>query len=113
MGCSIATCLLIAGHPVIAVAPIAADLEHAEKRILGHLQRAFEEGVATRPPESYLNSLVITEDYGMLKECKLVIECTIEDFDIKKSVFGKIESAIAPGALLVSNTSAAEIFSVE
>ena len=109
MGCSIATCLLIAGHAVIAVAPIAADLEHAEKRIFGHLQRAFEEGVATRPPESYLQSLVITEDYGMLKECKLVIECTIEDFGIKKSVYGKIESAIAAGALLVSNTSAIPI----
>ena len=39
MGCSITTCLLIAGHPVVAIAPVAADLEHAEKRITEHLKR--------------------------------------------------------------------------
>ena len=33
MGCSIATCLLMAGHPVKAIAPIESDLQHAAKRI--------------------------------------------------------------------------------
>jgi 3-hydroxybutyryl-CoA dehydrogenase len=41
MGCSIVTCLLIAGHPVAAVAPIPADLDHAERRIREHLQNAW------------------------------------------------------------------------
>ena len=109
MGCSITTCLLLAGHPVIAVAPVTADLEHAEKRIHGHLEKSFEEGIADRAPEIYLESLVITEDYGVLKECRLVIECTLENLDIKKSVYHKIETEIAPDALLVSNTSAIPI----
>ena len=30
MGCSIATCFLLAGHPVVAIAPIENDLLHAE-----------------------------------------------------------------------------------
>lgn len=38
MGCSITTCLLIAGHDVVAVAPVAADLLTAEKRITTHLK---------------------------------------------------------------------------
>ncbi len=33
MGCSIATCLLIAGHPVVAIAPIPSDMDTAEPRI--------------------------------------------------------------------------------
>ena len=35
MGCSIATCLLMAGHPVVAIAPIESDLLHAEKKDQG------------------------------------------------------------------------------
>ena len=38
MGCSITTCLLMAGHPVVAVAPVPADLTFALKRIKKHLQ---------------------------------------------------------------------------
>ena len=37
MGCSITTCLLMAGHRVIALAPLSIDLENAEKRICVHL----------------------------------------------------------------------------
>ena len=31
MGCSITACLLMVGHPVVAVAPVALDLQFAEK----------------------------------------------------------------------------------
>jgi 3-hydroxybutyryl-CoA dehydrogenase len=44
-----------------------------------------------------------------LKPCKLVIECTIENQEIKQSVYEKIEAVIADDALLVSNTSAIPI----
>lgn len=109
MGCSITTCLLMAGHHIIAVAPIPLDLEHAEKRILQHLERSYKEGLASHKPETFMQALTITEDYENLKNCRLVIECTIEDLDIKKSVYGKVEAVIDPGCLLVSNTSAIPI----
>ncbi|MBS1609878.1 MAG: 3-hydroxyacyl-CoA dehydrogenase family protein [Bacteroidetes bacterium] len=109
MGCSICTCLLMAGHKVIAVAPIPADLDHAEKRIKEHLRRSKEEGLVTREPTEFLKNLLITEDYLQLKDTGLVIECTIENLDIKKTVYHKIESVISKEALLVSNTSAIPI----
>ena len=109
MGCSIATCLLIAGHPVVAVAPIPDDLKHALKRITEHLRRSHEEGLVNDLPEYYLNRLTITEDYSLLKDCSLVIECTIENIDIKKSVYDKIELVVASDALVTSNTSAIPI----
>lgn len=109
MGCSIATCLLIARHKVIAVAPIPADLLLAKKRITAHLKRSFKEKLIKHKPEHYLKNLVITEDYAALKKCKLVIECTIENMDIKKTVYKKIEDVIAPTALMASNTSAIPI----
>jgi len=109
MGCSISTCLLIAGHPVVGVAPIPEDLKHAEKRITEHLRMAREEGLIDNLPDYYLKRLAITEDYSLLKDCSLVIECTLENIDIKKSVYDKIERVITPGALLTSNTSAIPI----
>ncbi|MBC9929392.1 3-hydroxyacyl-CoA dehydrogenase family protein [Chitinophaga qingshengii] len=109
MGCSITACLLMAGHRVIAVAPIPDDLLHASKRIAAHLHRSFEEGITRKDPVELLQALVITEDYTLLQPCGLVIESTIENLEIKKAVYNKIETVIDPGCLLVSNTSAIPI----
>lgn len=109
MGCSIATCLLIAGHPVVAVAAIPADLLKAEERIRGHLAASLARGLVQEPVEFYVAGLRITEDYGALKNIVLVIECTLEDLSIKRSVYAKIEAVIGLQALLTSNTSAIPI----
>ena len=109
MGCSICSCLLMAGHPVIAVAPLASDLLKAEERIRGHLESSWREGLARAKPEVYMASLHITEDYTQLIDCVLVIECTLEDIAIKRSVYEKIEAVIGPDAVLTSNTSAIPI----
>ncbi|MEP6594416.1 MAG: 3-hydroxyacyl-CoA dehydrogenase family protein [Ginsengibacter sp.] len=109
MGCSITTCLLMAGHKVIAVAPLQIDLLHAEKRIHDHLLHSQEEGLVNHPPEYYFKNLTITQDYEQLKDCKLVIECTLENIDIKKTVYQKIEAVISKDAILTTNTSAIPI----
>jgi 3-hydroxybutyryl-CoA dehydrogenase len=109
MGCSITTCLLMAGHPVVAIAPIIQDMDHAETRITHHLRNSKQARLIQDDPEKYLQRLVISMDYALLKDCRLVIECTIENEDIKKTVYDKIESVIAADALLVSNTSAIPI----
>lgn len=109
MGCSIAACLLMAGHRVIAVAPITEDILNASRRISAHLHRSFEEGITQKAPADLLSLLVITEDYALLEPCGLVIESTIENMEIKKSVYSKIEAVISPDCLLVSNTSAIPI----
>src|SRR5438477_6552809 len=109
MGCSITTCLLISEHPVVAVAPIPDDLKHTKNRITEHLRKAKEEGLVNKFPEYYLKRLTITEDYSLLKDRSLVIECTLENIDIKRSVYEKIVRVIASDALLTSNTSAIPI----
>ena len=109
MGCSITTCLLMAGHPVKAVAGIPDDLKFAKDRISDHLRRSRKEGLITSPPSYYFKSLTISGDYGLLKDCELVIECTLENLEIKKKVYEKIEAVIRPDAFLTSNTSAIPI----
>ncbi|GAB5473788.1 MAG: 3-hydroxyacyl-CoA dehydrogenase family protein [Maribacter sp.] len=109
MGCSITTCLLMAGHQVIAVAPIPDDLKHAETRIQAHLQKSYKEQLTRLEPDTHLSSCTITEDYTKLKSCYLVIECTLENLEIKKTVYQKIESVVDATCLLASNTSAIPI----
>lgn len=109
MGCSISTCLLMAGHKVIAVAPVSADMLHAVKRITNHLRRSLKEKLIAQKPAHYLQRLTITEDYNKLAPCNLVIECTLESNTIKQQVYQKIESVIKKTALLASNTSAIPI----
>ncbi|WP_373516006.1 3-hydroxyacyl-CoA dehydrogenase family protein [Persicitalea sp.] len=113
MGCSIVTCLLIAGHPVVAVAPIPIDLDNAEDRIREHFVNALENGLVENPPEYYFKNLKITEDYADLRDCRLVVECTIENVMIKEQVYKKIEAHLPADALLTSNTSAIPISTLQ
>ncbi|MEP3210192.1 MAG: 3-hydroxyacyl-CoA dehydrogenase family protein [Maribacter sp.] len=109
MGCSISTCLLMAGHKVVAVAPIPDDLVYATKRIKEHLRKSQEEQLINGVPSAYFENCTITEDYSKLAGCYLVIECTLEHLDIKKSVYQKIEAVVGQSCLLASNTSAIPI----
>lgn len=109
MGCSITTCLLMANHPVVALAPISEDMITAIPRIREHLERSFKEGLTFQKPDNFLSSLQITGDYRKLHECKLVIECTLEDLNIKKNVYAKIEAHVSDETLITSNTSAIPI----
>jgi 3-hydroxybutyryl-CoA dehydrogenase len=99
----------MAGHPVIAVAPLASDLLKAGERIRGHLEASWREGLTSSGPDVNMTRLHITEDYTQLIDCVLVIECTLEDIAIKRSVYEKIEKVIGPETLLASNTSAIPI----
>ncbi|GAB3253165.1 3-hydroxyacyl-CoA dehydrogenase family protein [Larkinella harenae] len=109
MGCSIATCLLMAGHPVVAIAPIPSDVDTAEPRIREHLTKSFTEGLCPQQPEHYLRNLTVSEAYGFLKDSLLVIECTLEELAIKRQVYQKIEAVVASNTVITSNTSAIPI----
>jgi len=109
MGSSIVVSLLIAGHPVMAIAPLAEDMKLAPHRINNHLAHCERSGLLSRPIDWYVSRLIITEDYAQLRNCKLVLECVIEMPQVKKSVYGKIEASTAHDTVIASNTSAIPI----
>jgi len=109
MGTSFIATLLMAGHKVIAVAPLAEDMDVAPDRINNHLLLCAKSGLLSKPVEKYLLQLVISEDYTLLHSCNLVVECVIEKPEIKKSVYEKIESVVSSDTLIASNTSAIPI----
>jgi 3-hydroxybutyryl-CoA dehydrogenase len=109
MGSSFIASLLIAGHDVKAIAPLAEDMEAAPGRIGNLLMLCDRAGLLCRPVESYLLQLVISEDYMHLRTCSLVVECVIEIPEVKKSVYEKIELVITKDSVIATNTSAIPI----
>lgn len=109
MGSSIITALLVAGHKVVAVAPIQGDMDNAPKRVIHHLNECNRHGLLRQKISGILDKVVFTMDYRELRNCDLVMECVIENLEIKKDVYQKIENCIDSTAILTTNTSAIPI----
>jgi 3-hydroxybutyryl-CoA dehydrogenase len=101
--------MLMAGHTVVAIAPIPDDLQTALPRISQHLEKAYHQELLDKEANVYLSNLTISQEYSLLKDCQLVIECTLEDLEIKQSVYAKIEAVVSKDSLISSNTSAIPI----
>lgn len=109
MGSSIVAALLIAGHQVIAIAPIVADAEQAASKIAHQLDHCVQAGLVQNSPEFYFEHLTISEDYHCLEKCSVVIECVIEKIEIKTVVYQKIADVVSSSTIIGSNTSAIPI----
>lgn len=109
MGSSIAVSLLVAGHPVVAVAPVPGEKEAAAARMKGQLSRCREAGLLERPTAAYESRLLLSEDYADLAGCRLVLECVTEDIDIKTRIYENIVRAVDEDAIIATNTSAIPI----
>lgn len=113
MGSSIVVSLLLAGHKVIAVAPIPNEKEKASRNIKSLLIKVAESGLSEAPAEEYLASLFISDDYQELDDCRLVLECVVEDIGVKKAVYKKITNAVGADTIIATNTSGIPISSLQ
>ncbi len=113
MGSSITTAFAVSGHQVIAVAPIPQDLVNAPGYLKEQLKHAQALNLLEQPVNYYLNRITLTEDYAALKDCGLVLECVIEDRNIKSTVYQKIEAEVSKDTIIGTNTSAIPISSLQ
>lgn len=108
MGSSIIVSLLISGYHVNAIAPIPHEAESGRLRIKELLSICVKSGLIEKD-EPYLSKLVVSENYSDLGNSLLVLECVIEQIEIKKNVYHQIAQHIHPEAIIASNTSAIPI----
>lgn len=109
MGSSIAATMLMNGYKVIALAPLDTDLVAAPGNINHILQESFNQGIHQQDVAAISRNILYTKDYGALSNCFLIMECVIENMEIKRTVFGKVEAVVSAGAIITSNTSAIPI----
>jgi 3-hydroxyacyl-CoA dehydrogenase len=122
MGAQIAAHLANAGVPVLLldIAPRelmpeeeAKGLSLESKEVRGRIARAGLEAAKKARPAAFFKaesaSLVQTgnfdDDMARLKDCDLIIEAVVENLQIKRKLYERVEQFRKPGSVVASNTS--------
>lgn len=113
MGSSIIVSLLTSGHRVVAIAPIESDYANAHEKITALFDTCARSVEMGHPLPWYLSRLTISKDYVKLADCGLVLECVIEQADIKAKVYQAITNVVPRTTVIASNTSAIPISSLQ
>jgi len=95
---------------------IAQDaLDRATQRIEGYVNKGLKRGKLTSQQAAGVRENLVTSlDYSAMADCDWVLEAATENLELKRSIFGEVESIVGPRALITSNTSslpAARLFS--
>jgi 3-hydroxyacyl-CoA dehydrogenase len=110
MGAGIAVACLRAGYPVTMIEADDAALERGRGNVDKNLEGFVARGRLTAEGKAEtMGRLGLSLDYGALGDADLVIEAVFEDMGVKKTVFGKLDAAMKPGAVLATNTSYLDI----
>ena len=110
MGAGIAQVAIEAGFETVG-REVSAELgEKARDRIDHFLVRKVEKGVLTQDEkDAAIGRLALATELDALGGCDLVVEAAFEDLAVKHEVFRVLEQAVAPDAILATNTSALSV----
>jgi len=122
MGAQIAAHLANAGVPTLLLDIVPKELTPEEKakglaldskEVRNRFARNGLEAAKKAKPAAFFgpgNAALITtgnfdDDLSKLKECDFILEAVVENLDIKRGLFEKVEQHRKPGAIVASNTS--------
>jgi 3-hydroxybutyryl-CoA dehydrogenase len=98
-------CLILDAKPGAA--------EAAREVIAGRINRLVEkERISAGDATAAIGRMEVVADFADLAPCDAVIEAIFEDIDVKCETFAKVEAAVSPDCLIVSNTSSIPIASI-
>jgi 3-hydroxybutyryl-CoA dehydrogenase len=113
MGTGIAQIASTFGHDVYIYDAYSEQLGESKHGLRKILQRQVEkERMSQDEVDGIMNRIHFVEDLTEFDECSLVIEAVIEDLDIKKDVFQRLEGIAPKDCILASNTSSLSIASI-
>ena len=106
MGGGISMNFLTAGIPVTIVETAQEALDRGVATIRKNYENSAKKGRFTQEKvEAMMGLLTPTLSLDDLADCDLIIEAIYENMDVKKELFGKLDTIAKPGAILASNTS--------
>ena len=110
MGGGIAMCFANAGIPVTVIDTTQEALDRGLAVIDRNYESMVKRGRLAAPDKARRMALISSSlDYAALASTDLVIEAVFEDMGLKKSIFGKLDRVLKPGAILASNTSTLDV----
>ena len=117
MGSGIAQVAAAAGHPVILSDSFTGAVERAAEAHRKIMAREVEKGRLTREAADQLLARIsyVTlppGDFLPLAASGVVIEAIVEDLEVKKATFKRLEYVLEPTAVLATNTSSLSVTAI-
>lgn len=113
MGSGIAQIASTAGCEVTLYDNNPDSIEIAGQKLVKIMNRLVEkERITQEEAEGVLGRIDMTSSLPMIEGADMVVEAIIENLDIKKQVFMKIENLVDQDCILASNTSSLSIASI-
>jgi 3-hydroxyacyl-CoA dehydrogenase len=110
MGGGIAICFANAGIPVTMLDANADSLERGLATVARTYQSMVDRGRLTSAEAEQRLKLIRTSlDYADVSDADVIIEAVFESMDLKREVFGKLDTVAKRGAVLATNTSTLDI----
>ncbi len=113
MGAGVAQVAAAAGHPTLLFDQNPQALARAFEQIADGLQRQVDRGrMEARARQDLLARITTIDHLEQLADAGLVIEAIVEDLEIKRQLFRRLESICDQRCLLASNTSSLSITAI-
>jgi 3-hydroxybutyryl-CoA dehydrogenase len=106
MGLGVAQVCAQAGRSVVAVKATPGSWEKAKAGMEKGLNKSVERGkMAAEDRDAIVSRITFSTDESAVADCDLIVESIIEDLEVKKNLFRRLEQVCRPDALLTTNTS--------
>ncbi len=113
MGSGIAQVASQSGHKVVLFDTNAEQLDKAKSKLAKIMDRLIEKGrVSDEEATAIQGRISYITDMESFAGSGLIIEAIIENLEIKKSVFSRLEEIVDENCILASNTSSLSIASI-
>lgn len=113
MGAGIAQVAAAAGHEVYLFDAAAGAAAKGIERIAAGLEKLVARGRMESDVRDELRARIhAADETDKLAGCALVIEAIVEDLDVKRDVFARLEKICGDDAILASNTSSLSITAI-
>jgi 3-hydroxyacyl-CoA dehydrogenase len=110
MGGGIAMNFLNVGIPVTIVETTQEALDRGLGVVRKNYENTAKKGrMSMDDVEKRMALLTPTLNMDDLKDADIIIEAVFENMDVKKEIFGKLDTIAKPGAILASNTSTLDV----
>lgn len=113
MGAGIAEVCAKAGSDVLIIEAEPEFAEAARQRVSTSISRGVSKGrISQSEADEVLARLRVSTEYDDLADRELVIEAAPEIESLKREIFGRLDSVVAPDAILATNTSSIPVIKV-
>ncbi len=117
MGSGIAQVAATFGHSVVLFDTRERAIDKGLAGIEKNLARSVEKNRITSDEQTAIRSRISTvtgsaDDFPAFAECGFIIEAAVENIEVKRDIFARLERVVADDAILATNTSSLSVTAI-